>query len=114
MWRKFEKLAQEGDSGTFENPILTRSGEERYIVWKNSQILEGGRVTGTLSFGIDITDRRRMEQDLAWERTLFNMLMDNLPDRIYFKDRMSRFIRASRSHAHERGLERSVAGDRQD
>jgi len=104
VWSEFEKLAREGTTDTFENPILTRSGEERYIVWQNSQIREGGRVTGTLSFGNDITDRRRMEEDLAWERSLFNMLMENLPDRIYFKDRMSRFVRTSRSHANERGL----------
>jgi PAS domain S-box-containing protein len=104
VWREFEKLTHEGSTGTFENPILTRSGEERYIVWQNSQIREGDRVTGFLSFGIDITSRRRMEQDLAWERTLFNALMDNLPDYIYFKDSASRFIRTSWSHARVLGL----------
>jgi PAS domain S-box-containing protein len=102
---KFERLAKQGDVGVFENPIITKAGEKRYISWNNSQILEGGCVTGTLSFGIDITDRRRMEQELAWERSLFNMLMDNLPDRIYFKDRLSRFIRMSRSQALALGLE---------
>ncbi len=105
VWRKFEKLSREGDIGTFENPIRTKSGEERITAWQNSQIVEGGRVLGTLSFGIDITDRRRTEEALAWERTLFTMLMDNLPDQIYFKDRESRFIRASRSHARVLGLD---------
>lgn len=105
VWNKFERLAREGETGTSENPILTRSGEERYIAWQNSQIQENGHVTGTLSFGIDITDRRRMEEDLAWERSLFNMLMDNLPDQIYFKDKGSVFIRTSRSHARGLGLD---------
>ncbi|MGA2378713.1 MAG: PAS domain S-box protein [Spirochaetia bacterium] len=104
VWTKFEKLTREEETGNFENPILTKSGEERYVSWQNSQIQENGHVTGTLSFGIDITDRRRMEGELAWERRLFSMLMDNLPDQIYFKDRMSRFIRASRSHALVLGL----------
>ena len=104
VWQKIERLAKQGDVGAFENPIITKAGEERYISWNSNQIQERGRVTGILSFGLDITDRRRVEQDLAWERSLFTMLMENLPDYIYFKDRASRFIRISRSHARLFGL----------
>ena len=52
------------------------------------------------------TEQRRIraEEDLAWDRNLLTMIMENLPDRIYFKDQHGRFIRASRSHALERGL----------
>ena len=46
VWNNFERLAREGEIGTSENPILTRSGEERYIAWQNSQIREGGRSDG--------------------------------------------------------------------
>jgi len=52
----------------------------------------------------DITERKRDEASLIWERNLFNILMDHLPDHIYFKDKMSRFIRSSRSHARQLGL----------
>ncbi len=37
----------------FENPILTKSGEERYIVWQNNEVREDGKIVGTISFGID-------------------------------------------------------------
>ena len=104
VWEKFERLTDKADVGSFENPILTKSGEERYVAWNNSQILEDGRVTGTLSYGLDVTDSRRIQQELAWERSLFSMLMENLPDYIYFKDTASRFIRTSRSHARALGL----------
>jgi PAS domain S-box-containing protein len=104
VWRKIEGIAKQGDVGAFENPIITKAGEEKYTSWKNNQILEGGHVTGTLLFGIDITDRRKMEQDLAWERTLFKLLMENVPDFIYFKDSKSRFIRTSVSLARRLGL----------
>ena len=53
----------------------------------------------------EIEERRKAEQELAWERGLFTLLMDTLPDQIYFKDSMSRFIRASRSHAVVLGLD---------
>ncbi|MCL5957772.1 MAG: PAS domain S-box protein [Chloroflexi bacterium] len=53
---------------TFENPILTKSGEERYISWRNSEVREQDKVIGTISFGIDISDRKRMEEDLRRAR----------------------------------------------
>jgi PAS domain S-box-containing protein len=52
-----------------ENPVLTRSGEERTIAWRNVPLTgEGGRFIGTLSSGEDITERRTSEAGL--ERSL--------------------------------------------
>jgi sigma-B regulation protein RsbU (phosphoserine phosphatase) len=52
------------------------------------------RVTGV---SWDVSERSQMENALARERFLLKTLMDNLPDRIYFKDRESRFIAANRA-----------------
>ncbi|HEY2342434.1 MAG TPA: SpoIIE family protein phosphatase [Chthoniobacteraceae bacterium] len=43
----------------------------------------------------DITERKRLEEDLARERYLLRTLMEHLPDTIYFKDARSRFILVS-------------------
>jgi PAS domain S-box-containing protein len=64
VWQEFERLMEGGLAGEFENPILTKSGEERYIVWRNTELCREGRVVGTLSFGIDITARKRVEETL--------------------------------------------------
>jgi len=48
----------------FENPVLTKAGEERYVVWQNNAISEAGGITGSISFGIDITERRKAEEHL--------------------------------------------------
>jgi len=49
----------------YENPVWTAKGEERLIAWHNTVLRdEAGRVVGTLSSGEDITDRKRLEEEL--------------------------------------------------
>jgi PAS domain S-box-containing protein len=69
--QEFRRLLDGGDASTFELPLLTAAGDERYIVWQNNPITEGDKVVGTISFGVDITARRRMEDAL---RTLNEQL----------------------------------------
>ena len=70
VWEEFERLLAGGIPLAFENPILTKSGEERYILWRNAELRRKDRVVGTLSFGIDITERRRAEQALESQNRL--------------------------------------------
>ena len=46
----------------FENPVITRSGEERIISWHNTVLEDdSGNIIGTLSSGMDITERKLAE-----------------------------------------------------
>ena len=42
---------------------------------------------------------KELEQKLAFERELFQDLLDNLPDAVYFKDTKNRLIRVNRFYA---------------
>ncbi|MHC4751077.1 MAG: two-component system sensor histidine kinase NtrB [Planctomycetota bacterium] len=49
----------------YENPILIRGGQERIIAWHNTTLRDkAGHITGTLSSGEDITERKRTEAEL--------------------------------------------------
>jgi len=49
----------------FENPVLTKSGEERIIAWYNTVLRDdAGNISGTISSGEDITERKRAEEKI--------------------------------------------------
>ncbi len=64
VWAEFDRLLAGTEGKTFENPILTKSGEERYISWRNSVMKINGEVVATISFGNDITERKAAEEAL--------------------------------------------------
>ena len=53
----------------------------------------------------EVTERRRVKKELAFERFLLATLMEHAPDFIYFKDQHSRFIRISQTLAEYFGLD---------
>ncbi|MCK5245478.1 PAS domain S-box protein, partial [Candidatus Bipolaricaulota bacterium] len=49
-------------SANRENKVLTRDGRERLIAWRNTYLLDSsGAIIGTLSSGMDVTERRETE-----------------------------------------------------
>jgi PAS domain S-box-containing protein len=49
----------------FENPVLTQSGEKRLVAWHNALLKDDkGRITGTLSSGEDITEKKHAEEQI--------------------------------------------------
>lgn len=48
----------------YENSVLTKKGEERIIAWHNTILTnKEGQITGTLSSGEDITDKKQAEKE---------------------------------------------------
>ncbi|HOE40655.1 MAG TPA: PAS domain S-box protein [Rhodoferax sp.] len=77
----------------FENPVLTRSGEERLIAWHNSTIRDkDGHTIGGLSAGEDITERKQKEHELQQREQYQRALLDNFPFAVWLKDTESRFL----------------------
>ena len=97
----------------FAGAISTRSAvdTEFRIIWRSDGSEHTLRIRSTVHgeatakieriVGVawDITERRETEYALETERNLLTTLMENLPQRIYFKDVDSRFIAVSRALA---------------
>jgi len=80
----------------YENPLLTKDGEERLAAFHNTVIRNpNGEVVGVLFSAEDITERKRAEEELVREHNLLRTLVDNLPDRIFVKDADSTFVFAN-------------------
>jgi PAS domain S-box-containing protein len=74
-----------------ENPVLTRGGAERIIAWHNTTLHDAaGAISGTLSSGTDITDRRRADEDL---RALNETLEHRVAERTALAETQARQLR---------------------
>ena len=101
VWDEFQRLISGGGSQTFENPILTKSGEERIISWRNNEILEDGAVVGTFSFGIDITEQKEMETQLA----ITNQAIENSLNAFEIVNEAGEFIYVNKAYVELWGYE---------
>jgi anti-anti-sigma factor len=108
-----------------EKPILSKIEKETHpdgrVTWVSTTKIprydERGRVIGILGISRDVTQRKELEEKLEMKleelgkevllkSNLLNALLEFVPDRIYFKDKESRFIEVSKSKAEGTGLSR--------
>ena len=94
--REVFKMALAGNlagSEYYENPVRTRSGEERLVAWHNSIIRDkDGNIIGGLSAGEDITERKQNERERQQREQYQRALLDNFPFAVWLKDTESRFL----------------------
>jgi PAS domain S-box-containing protein len=77
-----------------ENENMTRGGRRVWIRWTNSPIKDSeGNPVGALSVGNDISERKRMEEDLRRERDFINTTLHVLDALVVVLDRNARVIR---------------------
>ncbi|MBF0330739.1 MAG: EAL domain-containing protein [Candidatus Omnitrophica bacterium] len=80
----------------WEGAHMTKDGRKIPVDISNRLFYMHGRQM-ILSVCIDITQRKRVQEELAKEHTLLRTLIDNIPDAIYVKDETGRKILTNRS-----------------
>ena len=115
VWDEFTRLIDGETPQTFENPILTKSGEERQIIWENNQIRVDGKIVATISFGNDITERKRAEEALRESEERYRDLVENAHDIIFAHDLKGNYTSVNRAgeqitgYTHEECLALNIA-----
>lgn len=94
----YESFRSENSSQHAEVSLSTKSGERKDIIafynnLQNEEIQKGLQIVQFL----DITNRKKIEEDSLQQKYLIEQLLKNVPDKIYFKDLESRFLTISNS-----------------
>jgi len=76
-------------------PVIIGGKEEQMNILMSTSKLRFRNKPMVLVSMLDITEKKNSEQLLLQEQSLLRTLIDNLPDRIFFKDRFSRFVIAN-------------------
>jgi two-component system cell cycle sensor histidine kinase/response regulator CckA len=108
LTRKFETVL-EGDLSVVEAAVLTKSGAERLVEWRNTLTTDDtGTVTGTFSSGTDITERSQAITALqtAEERMRFALQAANVG--IWDRDYATGVVRWSEILESQYGLARGA------
>jgi PAS domain S-box-containing protein len=80
----------------FENPVLTRSGEQRLIAWRNAVLTnETGHIVGILSSGEDITEHRQAREALRESTERYQSLFNRVPIGLYKTTREGQIVDAN-------------------
>lgn len=67
--------------GTYENPILTKDGTQKTILWRNSLITNSeGKITGVVCSGEDVTEINVFEDQLKRSEARFRTAFMTIPD----------------------------------
>ncbi|MEZ5069500.1 MAG: PAS domain S-box protein [Bacteroidales bacterium] len=87
-----------------EYQVITKRGEIFPVLVYTSRLMVNKKASGIRGVMIDITERKRMEQELKFERDLFHNFMDYIPAEVYFKDRDGRFVEVNQMKADQHNL----------
>jgi PAS domain S-box-containing protein len=86
VWREFDRLVAGTASETFENTILTKTGEERHIAWRSSVLKVNGKIVATISFGNDITECKHAEDALRRSEESYRNFVARSSEGIFRQD----------------------------
>lgn len=90
--RHLESLTPEAPVGAIEHRVILPTGEVRWQRWINRALYDGERLVGYQSVGRDITERKRVEEQLFRSERQFKAIAENAPDLISRYDLEGRYL----------------------
>lgn len=91
----------------FENPVVTKDGEERLIAWHNTILKDSsGRISGTLSSGLDITNDFYATKALKESEEKYRAIIETVLDGVCLIDLKGKIIEVNNSYCKMVGYSR--------
>lgn len=89
----------------WELDLITRDGTSKTLAWSN--IARDAPIPGWSNWGIaiDVTERRQAEQRLHETQQMLRLVMDHLPQAIFWKDRQLIYLGANRQFMQDAGVD---------
>lgn len=105
-WHDEQKLFKTGVPIINKLEHFQSEGKNKYLTATKIPIIDqDGVVRGLVGISRDVTKSKKFEKKLVKEQDLLRALMDNIPDKIFFKDRDSRFVRVNKAWAKKYNLD---------
>jgi PAS domain S-box-containing protein len=100
------KIARALDGEHWESveiPILRKDGDSRVALWNSANMYaeDGTTLLATTAQVHDITERKRAEDALRASETKYRTLAENLPQKIFLKDRNSVYLSCNENYARD-------------
>ena len=99
--RAFEHVVQTGQSHSYE---LAGAGPDGRTSWYQSRlgpIEQGGQVVAVMLIATDVTERKQAEDALRRSENKYKTLLENLPQRVFLKDKNSVYISCNENYARD-------------
>jgi diguanylate cyclase (GGDEF)-like protein/PAS domain S-box-containing protein len=91
------------DDAVHESIVLTRDGEERTIAWRDTLVRDAaGAVTAVMSSGVDLTERRAAEEQIAY--LAYHDSLTGLPNRALLQEHLDLALARARRQGEAVGL----------
>lgn len=100
--RSQTEIRKSNKSSQYELEIITARNDRKNI-WSSvsPRFDKNGRYIGAFGAIIDITEHKRAENALSASENKYRTLLENLPQRIFFKDKDSVYITCNENYAHD-------------
>lgn len=100
----FHKLLETGTAFSERLMIVTKKGEERWVVAGGKAIKKGGKIVKLFGTFQDVHDQVMTQQRTKENEQLLHTLIDNLPLNVFIKDKDSRKVLVNKSECEYLGV----------
>jgi two-component system cell cycle sensor histidine kinase/response regulator CckA len=96
-----------GYKKTYEHKAIKKDGTIFYVEVRGGQIIYQGKTVRVTAIR-DVTERKRVENELYQSKQMLELILDNIPQRVFWKDRTFRYLGCNRPFARDANCESTL------